>query len=97
MPWSRSKNTQGMIANHDISQLKRLAKFVVRLIGLVIQNHMNVVAFSCGRILVGLVTHQFTTEIQFDLYGRPVDDCIFGGRNYLKHRFCFVLRTSLLH
>ena len=47
-----------MFAFSDVAQLERLAKFVISLVRLIVENHVNVIALAGRRVFVRHVTFQ---------------------------------------
>src|SRR5437773_11070437 len=62
VPWSRRKHSQRVFACYHIAQLKRLAEFVIRFIGLIIQDDVNVIPLPGSRILVRHIAFEIAGE-----------------------------------
>ena len=55
VPRARSEDAQGVVAVSHIPKLEGLVEILIRLVGLVVQDHMDVVAHAGGRVFHRMV------------------------------------------
>src|SRR5687768_885450 len=97
MPGARCEDTKGVLAFRHVTQFERLVKVVVRLVRLVIEDHVNVVAQSGRRIFRRLVTLQVAREAEFDVYGRAVNGPPLARLYETERRSGLILLTTPAH
>ena len=68
-----------------------VVQFVIGFVRFVVQNHMNMVAFLSGGILVWLVAFEISSKMKFDLHHRATYYRALGWRNDMQLRLRFIL------
>src|SRR5437867_12663283 len=81
----------------DVSQLEGLIERVISLVRLIVQDHVNVIAFARRRIFVWHVTFQVSAQIQFDVDSRAINGRMIRGRDDTQDGIRLVLFATLLY
>src|SRR5207237_9987016 len=102
VPGARREDAYRVRAFGDVAQLERLIEVVVGLVGLIVEDDVDVVALHRRgvvadhrrRVFAGLVAFEFAAEVEFQLDGRAADGRALFRLHYLERGLGILLLAA---